>query len=218
MTDRDDPPVYKTTLFDRLGPDAAIVVRAWGLGLTVFGISFAAFALQGGMSIWTFAGSALFGVIAAGGGLWISNTTGRVVTEVFLSGSGAPSVAQYSYQQSLVMQGKVDEALESFEAIIAESPANIDARIRAAELYAQGGRNPARAAELFREVRRVPGVTAGSDIYASNRLVDLLCGPLGDPGRALVELRRLIERHPGTSAASNARAALTRLKAAHPPE
>jgi tetratricopeptide (TPR) repeat protein len=218
MPDHSDPPPYKPTLFDRLGPDAGAVVRAWALGIWVFGLSVAAFAFQGHMSLLSYAISAAFGALAGGGGLWIANLTGRVWTEVFLSGSGTPAVEQYSYQQSLVMQGKVDEALESFEAIIAESPTNVDARIRAAELYAEGNRNPARAAELFREVRRVPGIPPGTDTYASNRLVDLLCGPLGDPGRALGELRRLIDRNPGTAVASNARAALARLKASQPAE
>jgi len=53
---------------------------------------------------------------------------------------------------------------------------------------------------------------AGQDIYATNRLVDLLTGPLRDPGRAAVELRRLIERHPESTAATHARAALARIK------
>ena len=119
-----------------------------------------------------------------------------------VGGSSTPYVEQYSQQQALVMQGRVDEALQSFEAIIDAAPGNVDARIKAAELYAGDHRDPARAAELFRQVQRIPGVAPGSDVYASNRLVDLLVGPLADPGRAMVELRRLIERHPGTTAAS----------------
>jgi TolA-binding protein len=38
---------------------------------------------------------------------------------------------------------------------------------------------------------------------------------LNDPGRALVELRRLIERYPGSAAADRARDALATLKARH---
>src|SRR6185437_5546723 len=98
-------------------------------------------------------------------------------------------------------------------AVIAEQPSAIDARLRAAELYARDKGNPARAAELFREVQRIESVSSGEFIIATNRLVDLLSGPLGEPGRAMVELRRLIERCPGSAAATYARAVLARLKA-----
>jgi tetratricopeptide (TPR) repeat protein len=115
----------------------------------------------------------------------------------------------------LVMQGKLDEAIESYEAVIAEKPDAADARIKAAELYAREKKNPVRAAELFREVQRVPGVSIGDDVYAANRLIDLLNGPLNEPGRALVELRRMIEKYPGSAAASHARDAIAALKPAH---
>jgi hypothetical protein len=84
--------------------------------------------------------------------------------------------------------------------------------VKAAELYSREKRNHARAAELFREIQRTPGLTAGEDVYATNRLVDLLTGPLEDPGRALGELRRLVDRYPGSAAAVHARAALVTLK------
>lgn len=111
------------------------------------------------------------------------------------------------------MRGEIDEALESFEAIIAEQPAFVAPRLRAAEHYARGNRNPARAAELFREVRAIPDVPVRDAIYSSSRLVDLYDGPLADPGRALVELRRIIELYPGSAVATHARSALPALKA-----
>jgi predicted Zn-dependent protease len=109
------------------------------------------------------------------------------------------------------MQGKVNEALTSFEDLIAASPGAVQPRLRAAELYAKHG-TPRRAAELLRDARRSPAITAGEDMYATNRLVDLLVGPLGDPGRACVELRRLIDRYPRSTNAQHAREALARIK------
>jgi hypothetical protein len=61
-------------------------------------------------------------------------------------------------------------------------------------------------------VQRRQGITAGDDIYATNRLVDLLTGPLGDPARALTELRRLIDTYPSLPATAHARSALATLK------
>jgi TolA-binding protein len=134
------------------------------------------------------------------------------VTTVTVSGASTPYVDQFSYQQSLVMQGKVDEALASFESIITENPHRVDAHMRAGELYAAQKGNPRRAAELFRSAQAIPTISAGEDVYVTNRLVDLYTGPLGTPGRALIELRRLIDRYPGTVPASYARAALSKIK------
>src|SRR5262249_34200799 len=63
-----------------------------------------------------------------------------------------------------------------------------------------------------REIQRIPTVTPGEDIYATNRLVDLLTGRLGEPARALTELRRLIDKYPDLPAAIHARGALAALK------
>jgi len=127
-------------------------------------------------------------------------------------GASTPYEKQYSREQTLVMQGKIDEALASFESMIRTGPQAVQPLIRAAELYIQYQRNAQRAAELLRQAQRVPTITPGEDVYATNRLVDLLAGPLGDPGRACVELRRLIERYPRSANAARAREALARIK------
>src|SRR5690349_6432829 len=54
------------------------------------------------------------------------------------------------------------------------------------------------------------GTVAGQVVQA--KVIDLYLGPLKDEGRALVEMRRLIERFPGTKEADEARAALARIK------
>ena len=129
------------------------------------------------------------------------------------SGDSTPYEQTFSYQEAMIMRGDMDGALESYEAIIMEQPTLVSARLAAAEHYARGNRNPARAAELFREVRAVPGVPLRDAIYSSSRLVDLYYGPLADPGRALVELRRIIELYPSSAVAKHARSALPALKA-----
>lgn len=128
------------------------------------------------------------------------------------SGASTPYEEQFSFQESLVMRGLVDEALASYEAIIAERATAVTARLRAAALYASRGGNPQRAAELLREARLIPGITAHDESSATNRLIELLMGPLGEPGRAMVELRRLMDRYPGTDTAARAKLVLAELK------
>jgi hypothetical protein len=205
---------YKPTFLDRYGPEGvqSLVAAVWGFA--VFIIAFAVLVSQiAHPSFLMVIACAAAALAVAGTGVWLSRTAGWIWKRFLVDGTSTPYVEQYSYQQSLVMQGRVDDALASFEAIIAEQPAAIDPRLRAAELYDREKRNVVRAAELFREVQRIDGVSAGQFIYVTNRLVDLYTGPLAQPGKALVELRRLIDRHPGTAAADHARTALARLKA-----
>lgn len=209
-------------MFDRLGPQAGTNLRAYAYGLMVFGITVSAvlFALGQGiarMPWWTMVAGLVVALVAGAlvtaVALSLSTAAGFTFTRLMVDGATTPYKEQYSYQQALVMQGRLDDALASFEAVIAEKPEAIDPRVKAAELYARDKGNFVRAASLFREVQRITTVTAGEDIYVTNRLVDLLTGPLHDPGRALVELRRLIERYPGTPGAEYARGALADLKA-----
>lgn len=197
---------------ERFGPGALDPVQATLHGLLI-GAIVLVFALgQFGVSIRAF-GFALLGGMLAGGtsyGLWTAEQKGWPSR---LFPSRRTSVEdEYSFQQSLVRQGRVDEALASYEELIAATPNAVEPRIRAAELYAQRPATARRAAELYREVLRVPSLPLGREAYVTNRLVDVLVGPLGDHGRAMVELRRLIARHPGTKVAKQASAALARLE------
>lgn len=218
---RPNPPEYKPTLFDRHGPVAGEYVRAGSYSAMAGIITFAAAFLLiagtgGGATLSLVVGLSILAVVVALGvyalTIGLSHAAGRSYQHLMMDGSSTPYEEQHSYQQALVMQGKLGEALESFEAVVAEQPTAATARIRAAELYARDGGNPRRAAELFREVQRIDSASAGQVIYATNRLVDLLTGPLDDPGRALVELRRLIDRFPGNPATDRAREALKTLK------
>ncbi|MBA3889867.1 MAG: hypothetical protein H0X64_04995 [Gemmatimonadaceae bacterium] len=138
-----------------------------------------------------------------------------VAGSVMPSGGTTPSQADYSREDAMLMQRDVRGALERYEAMIAADPRLVGARLRAADIHAREGNDPGRAEALFREVQRISGVAKSDDLYASNRLVDLYEGPLANTGRAMVELRRIIERYPGTRAADDARRGLATLKARH---
>jgi hypothetical protein len=204
---------YKPTLFDRHGPDAAHLLQAWGYGLLIFVVVTGVLMSQIGFRWWELPVGAGFGVLGGGSGWFIGFALGGAWKRVAVDGSSTPYERTFSYEQSLVMKGRVDDALASFEAVIATEPELIAPRIKAAELYAREKKDPQRAAELFRDVLRSPSITSGDDVYATNRLVDLYTGPLNDPGRALVELRRLIDTRPDSVAAEHARRSLAELKA-----
>jgi outer membrane protein assembly factor BamD (BamD/ComL family) len=179
----------------------------------VFGLTFGVLALAtGSLSFWLVVIALAAALATSGASLLLGRLAGDGWTAMTISGSSTPYEEQYSYQESLVMQGRVDEALDSFETIIAASRHAVEPRIKAAELYRQRKDGAARAAELLREAQRITSIPPGRDVYATYQLVDLLVGPLGNPGRAVVELRRLIDRYPKSAAAGHARQALTRIK------
>jgi hypothetical protein len=146
-------------------------------------------------------------------GLTLSWATGGRVLLGFLGPSGESTrrASGFSREQALVQRGDAAGAVAACEGRLAEVPGDVVARLRLAELHRAGG-EPARAADLLRELRRLPGVTAEQDEAAANRLVDLYIGPLAAPGRALVELRRLADRYPSTRIGADARAAIARRK------
>lgn len=217
------PRPYRVTFLDRLGIQGVVRINLLQWGLTAFGLFTALFVTAaakldegiplGWKLVWVFACTCGATAIVTLVGLTTSEGAGRSWTFLMVDGAGSPYEEQFSREQALVMQGRVEDALHLLEERIAADPRAIAPRLRAAELHAREAHNPGRAAELFREVQRMPAVDPPTEVQATMRLVDLYLGPLDQPGRALVELRRLVDRHPRSAAASHAREAIARLKA-----
>ena len=205
-------PSYKPTFMDRHGPDGALRIRAAAYALGVLGVILSVCIMRGAPLFVTLVLCLSLPPLTLFGSLWLARGAGAAMRYVTAGGSSTPYEEQYSQEQALVMRRDYAAALELFEQRIAASPFDARVRIAAADLYMTHGQNPGRAAELYREVQRLPRVGTGHDVYASNRLADLYLGPLREPRRALVEFRRLIDRYPGSTAANHARLALANLK------
>ena len=222
LPSEDETPGYKSTWMDRNGPDAGLKIRTFRYSIIVFPLALALWSTlitrKFGMTglkatVLILFAAVMTTVLAYVAGLASANSAGAVARAYTLpSGSSTPYEEQFSYQDALAARGDVAGALESFEAVIAERPGDAAPRLKAADLYARRGKDPRRAAVLFREVRDLPGATRRDALYAASRLVDLYDGPLEEPGRALVELRRMIELYPGTDVAAGARTAIARIK------
>jgi len=123
----------------------------------------------------------------------------------------APREATWSHIEAMAAAGDIPGALGAYEQVIATEPWAIVPRAQAAELYARGS-DYARAAALFAGIRRIPACTPQQDLYATQRLIDLYDGPLGEPAKALTELRRIVERHRASREAPFAQAVLAKRK------
>jgi hypothetical protein len=204
---------------DRLGPDIGRVVEASACGALVmavcalFGIALRS---QGHIQtplVGVMLASAVIGALVGRALYGFADAVGAGFRS-FLQPSGAstPYQRDYSMQEAMAIGGDVHGAIASYVALIEATPDDVEARIALAELCARSG-YATEAADAFADVRRVPGVSAQRDLYATSRLVDLYAGPLAQPGRALVELRRLAEKHAGTREADAAVGAIARIKA-----
>jgi hypothetical protein len=211
---------YKVTFFDRHGPAGEHRLKAIGYGIIVFGLTLPMFGLawfKAGLTLFPLIGLTLVCSLTLSGaamylGLMGGQAAADVAKYVTAGGSSTPYEEQFSHEQALVMQRDYAAALALYEQRITMSPGEPRVRIAAADLYATHGENPKRAAELYREVQRIPELQSGQDVYVTNKLADLYLGPLKEPGRALVEFRRLADRYPGSTTAKHAKMAIANLK------
>lgn len=131
--------------------------------------------------------------------------------QLFVSPGGSRArTAVTSRAESLAARGHYAEATAEFAALRARHPHDIPLLRAEAEFQAGVGGDPHLAVQLLNQLRRVPNVSGAVERYATHRLLDLYLGVLGDPGRAMVELRRMADRFPDTPDGQGALAELRR--------
>jgi hypothetical protein len=118
----------------------------------------------------------------------------------------------YSAIETLVARGNLEAAAEAY-AERARSPGQrVSATLRRAALLAGPMRQPETALVELENLRGLP-LAPRDDLRVGLALVDLFDRRLGDPGRAMVELRRLIDRHPEDRGVRRLRESLAAMKA-----
>jgi hypothetical protein len=188
--------VYGTVLGVLFGIPLAVLVGAKGYWFILFVVGFALVAVF-------IMGRIMIGVPNA--------VAGFVQRMVFPSGHTTPYAKVYSMEQSIAARGNVEGALEAYQEAMQLNPADPEPRFQAAELAFRAS-DPSRAIALFSEGRRLAGDDRSRELYATQRLIDLYLGPLKNDPRALVELRRLVDRFPNSREGKSAVDVLRRLK------
>ena len=197
------------------GLAARIAGRVYGAALGVlFGIPLAA--LVGASGVWFIAfvlGFALATSFAIRRTMiGVPNAVaGFIQRIVFPSGYTSPYAKSYSMEQSIAALGDVEGALDAYQDAMRLNPTDPEPRFQAADLAFRSA-DPSRAIALFNEGRRLAGDDRSRELYATQRLIDLYLGPLENDPRALVELRRLVDRFPTTREGKSAVDVIRRLK------
>ncbi len=162
-------------------------------------------------------------ITAAGGvvGFYIGRSIARLlfgagaslVTSVYSpSGDTTAYTPTYSHIEALEVKGDLDGAASAWDAAVAENPGHHLTLVRAADFHLRLRNDPEAALERYQQARALGGGSADAKRYVQQKIVDLYLGPLRDEGRAMVELRRLIDAFPGTREAIGARDALAEMK------
>ncbi len=145
-------------------------------------------------------------------GALLLGAAGRSAESIYMPRASGTYANTHSNIDTLEARGDYRGAVAAWEVVAVAEPANPWPLIRAGELYARVLNEPELAVERFRVARDTRGITPEHHRYATQKLVDLYLGPLNDEGRALVELRRLVELHTDSREAEGARVAIKRLK------
>jgi len=159
-------------------------------------------------------------LLAMGGGILLMSHTAGEAAARLLGGTALPSGATtpppkaYSAIEALVVRGEYGRAADAYEREIDADPADVEARIRLAELLLKHLDDAEGAATRYREARDRTSDERRRQFIAF-RLVDIYRDHLHAPGRAIVELRRFLDSFPSAPQATGARAELTRLLAEH---
>ena len=160
---------------------------------------------------------ALIGYTISSAISWVTITGASETAQAFTFPNTTGHYAnEHSEILTLEVRGDFKGAVSAWEAVAMAEPGNPWPIVRSAELYADRLGDPAMAIERFRIARALPDAKPELRRYASQKIIDLLLGPLNDKGRALVELRMLIDRYPDSREAEGARDALRNLKANSP--
>lgn len=129
------------------------------------------------------------------------------------SGASTAYTPTFSHIEALEIKGDLDGAAAAWASAIAEQPGHAITLVRAADFHLRARQDPQTALEHYLRARSTAAGTQDLQRYVQQKLVDLYLGPLADEGRAMAELRRLIDAFPGTREADGARATLVELKA-----
>lgn len=155
------------------------------------------------------------GAALLGGGiqrLVVGTAATAVESTLVADGATTPYAPTFSHIEALEIRGDLAGAERAWEEACREHPGNAVVLVKAADFHLRLRNDPVAALQRFRQVRDLTAASPDLVRYASQKIIDLHLGPLADEGRALVELRRMIDRFPGTREAEDARAVLARLK------
>lgn len=143
--------------------------------------------------------------------IWhLSGAASRGLVQTMTGAGNLPPAPSFSFQESLVIRGKFEEAAQAYREHLEKAPDDFHARLALAALWRDHLKDPAMAEKLYLEARsRRP--SPGFEFAIGNALIDLY-HRTGQRGRELAELARFAARFRDTPDGARARQAIARIK------
>ncbi|HEU5042039.1 MAG TPA: hypothetical protein VFT84_14515 [Gemmatimonadales bacterium] len=120
----------------------------------------------------------------------------------------------YSAIETMAVRGRIAEAAEAYRERARSPRDRVEATVRRAALLAGPLAQPETAVVELEGLQRSE-LTPREDLRVGLALVDLYDRRLAEPGKAMVELRRLIDRHPEDRGIRRLRGWLAAMKSEH---
>lgn len=136
----------------------------------------------------------------------------RVLSSVGLVRAGGG----FSAEEAMVAQGHYEAAADAYLRRSQDPGNRVRSLVRRAAILAGPLKMPEAAVTELEELQRdADRLTPGDDMHLGLALTELYEQKLANPGRAIVEVRRLIDRYPETRQAKELRTLLGALRAQH---
>jgi hypothetical protein len=170
-----------------------------------------------------FVGALLLGVPFALG-IWAATEalvrmSGGLAGQLFTpSGKSTPYLGELSQEETLVVRGQIDEAVEALTARARDHPADPRAPLRLAEIHRDETGDLVEAAAWFRRAAAVPGIGRDAERQILRELIEMCRDRLGRPELAAPALRRASELHAGDRLGHWATTELRKLRGEFPGE
>jgi hypothetical protein len=182
------------------------------IGILFTGLLQARGHLPGGLIV-TLLGASVLGGIAWGINYALMRSGDKLGNSVYApSGDTTKYIPTFSHIEAMEIRGDFAGAERAWDDACLEHPSNALVLVKSADFQLRLKKDPAAALERFRRVREMQGASSELIRYASQKVIDIHLGPLADEGRALVELRRMVELYPGTREAADAREVIAKIK------
>lgn len=164
------------------------------------------------------AGWAIYGLIAFM--IRAGDLLPDAVARLFMNVGVTSAADGFSVIETMVARGAYVAAADAYLERARDPLVAAEAMVRRAALLAGPIGEPSAAVEELEAFRGREDLSPAEDLSIGRALIGLCEGTLDDPGRAMVELRRLIDRHPTAPDADRLRLHLSALRADrfHPPE
>lgn len=158
-------------------------------------------------------GAAAGVAIAFFGSMLLSEYAGRAGSGVyFSSGASTRGQREYSLADSLIVRGRLDDAIAELEQASARYPEDPEPALRLARLLRDRCDRPADAIRWFRTAVERAGDDAGVVTAALREIIEIHTHVMREPLRALPDLARLASRYPDSPTGTWARREMAELK------